>query len=104
MQLGRSLAHASLAGIGSHRSLRPRLSHDRVTIEQAHRPGVSIPAPFPWQVVLTVPCTAAILTRTSATSAVVSGVRTGGGAPEGGLFHAEGQSDSGWWSFDVWES
>ena len=30
--------------------------------------------------------------------------QTGGGAPEGGLFHAEGQSDSGWWSFDVWES
>ena len=30
--------------------------------------------------------------------------QTGGAPPEGGLFHAEGQSDSGWWSFDVWES
>ena len=30
--------------------------------------------------------------------------QTGGGRPEGGIYHAEGQSDSGWWSFDVWES
>ena len=24
--------------------------------------------------------------------------------PAGGLFHAEGPTDGGWWAFDVWES
>ncbi len=28
----------------------------------------------------------------------------GDAPPEGAIFHAEGESDGGWWGFDVWES
>jgi hypothetical protein len=28
----------------------------------------------------------------------------GAAAPDGGIFHAEGATDNGWWSFDVWGS
>ncbi len=28
----------------------------------------------------------------------------GDAPPEGAIFHAEGESDGGWWVFDVWES
>ena len=30
--------------------------------------------------------------------------QTGGAPPEGGIYHAEGESDGAWWTFDVWES
>ena len=28
----------------------------------------------------------------------------GDAPPAGSIFHAEGESDGGWWGFDVWES
>ena len=30
--------------------------------------------------------------------------QTGDAPPEGGIFHADGESDGNWWGFDVWES
>lgn len=32
------------------------------------------------------------------------GAQLGDSPPEGGIFHAEGESDGAWWTFDVWES